>query len=306
MDSLSDGSFIKILCALEYRLMNIELRKKNEAGTIVLIAVMIMATLLTAALGTGTLVINIVNQSASIDYSISAYYSAETGIEKGLYRIRKDNYIPPIKEYTVTPDVEDSNIGDQLTLDASATLKFHYDMTTINGKDSIIFDLVANQEYEVDLYNPNLSASLPVDPVELNISGRGNPDTEVTIQITAISWSGNELEVPNAVVRTIPQGDAAIDPPIVLNLAAAHVHKVKFKVFGGSLENIIITAYDGGGASVSMPGTYVLTSTGSYPYGTGRQASQILSVEMPILEPAYGLYNFVIFSEGDITKSVNW
>lgn len=282
-----------------------ELSKKylNDKGVILLIAVMIMATLLTAALGTGTLVINIVNQSASIDYSISAFYAAQAGIEKNLYRIRKDNYIPPVKLYNEMPRTD---IGDILTLDDGATLQAHYDLTAINGKDEIVFDLKANQEYEVDLYDPLIGTAISVLPFQLTLSGIGNATSEVTIQITAISWSQGVLDVPNAVVRTVPAGSIAIDPVIPINLSSAHIHKVKFKVFGGDLENLHLTAEDGGGYPVAMPGIYVLTSIGSYPYGGARQATQVLTVEMPVLEPAYGLYNFVIFSESAISKSVNW
>lgn len=280
---------------------------KNNEGSILLIAVMIMATLLTAALGTGTLVINIINQSASIDYSISAYYASESGIENNLYRIRKDAYIPAVKEYDV-----DAVITNSLILDDSQKLKAEYDLSAINGKDLIIFNLVANQEYEVDIYDPSLNAGSFVDAVQVQLNGFGNPDTAVTVQVTAVSWSENNLRIPNAAVRTIPRGAEQIDPPIILNINAAHIHKIKFKVFGGDLDNLTLTAYNNqncpqdSDCSTSIPGTYVLTSTGNYPNGNNRQASQVITVEMPILEPAYGLYNFVIFSEGDITKSVIW
>ena len=279
----------------------------NNRGSILLIAVMIMATLLTAALGTGTLVINIINQSASIDYSISAYYASESGIEKNLYRIRKDAYIPVVKTYDI-----DAAITNSLILDEGQKLQAEYDLSAINGKDIIIFDLVANQEYEVDIYDPSLNANEAVEAVQIQLNGLGNADTEVTIQITAVSWSQNNLSVPNAVVRTIPYGGEAITPAITLNLSSAHIHKIKFKVFGGDLDNLILTAYNNQSCpqdidcSTSIPGTYVLKSTGNYPSGNNKQTSQVITVEMPILEPAYGLYNFVIFSEGDITKSVTW
>ncbi len=276
--------------------------KADNNGAIVLIAVMIMATLLTAALGTGTLVINIINQSASIDYSIAAYYAAESGIEKNLYSIRKDGYVPSVKTYG-----EDAIITEAVTLDDNVTLKAHYDLAAINGKDTIIFNLEANNEYSVDVYAPSGS----VDVVQLQVNGSGSTSAEVTLQMTAVSWTLNGTYVPKSEVRTIQQGSGIIDPPITLNLEASRIHKIKFKAFGGDLDNLILTAFNSqscssGDCSTSLPGTYVLTSTGSYPHGNSRQATQVLTVEMPILEPAYGLYNFVIFSEGDITKSVNW
>jgi hypothetical protein len=276
-------------------------KKDNQQGTILLIAVMIMATLLTAALGTGTLVINIINQSASIDYSISAFYAAQAGIEKNLYRVRKDGYIPELKIYGDLPIDTNSE-----TLNSGETLQSHYDLSAINGKDQIIFDLKENQEYEVDLYNPNNTAAQTVAPVQLTLSGTGNADSEVTIQITAVSWTQNNLNIPDAVVRTVPAGEAIIAPVIPINLGLAHIHKVKFKVFGGDLENLYLTAEDSSPDLVVMPGIYVLSSTGSFPANSSRMATQILTVEMPILEPAYGLYNYVIFSEGAIDKSVSW
>ena len=312
-------------------------RNKNESGTIVLIAVMIMATLLTAALGTGTLVINIVNQSASIDYSISAFYAAEAGIEKNLYRIRKDDYIPIVKKYGDSLIIDNIQyydeagevdeydkdkddylaIWDQTTLDADAKLIAHYDLSAINGKDQIVFDLAANQEYEVDFYAKDLSAALFLlsndQPLmQLRLNGNKNVASDVSIRITIITYSQGAINIPDTKVETITMGGTPGSPlpfnEIVSDFAAGYMHKIKFKAFGGSLENLHLTAEDAwiNGSTAVMPGTYVLTSTGSYPYGGARQATQILTVEMPILEPAYGLYNYVIFSEGPIDKSVNW
>lgn len=292
--------------------MDLESKNKNQFGTIILIAVMIMATLLTAGLGTGTLVINIINQSASIDYSISAYYAAESGIEKNLYMIRKDDYVPDLKIFGSEPDITDSQI-----FNSGETLQAQYDLSAVNGKDEIVFDLKEGQEYVVDIFDPNISAyefvgyqGEPNKPiVSLSLAGDRNALNTVTLQITIVSWSQGEFYAPSAVIKTI-QGASessttfSITPPI--NVSAAHSHKVRFRVFDGDLENLRLSAADSGNGDLIVPGVYVLVSKGSYPNVSSKKATQVLSVEMPILEPAYGLFNYVIFSEGDITKSVNW
>ena len=291
-----NGFDIKQLFLQDFMLDN---KQKNQ-GSIILIAVMIMATLLTAALGTGTLVINIVNQSASIDYSISAYYAAESGVEKGLYRLRQNDYIPLVKTYDIVPDV-----NDLLTLDDSAKLEAHYDLTAINGKDEIIFDLVENQEYSVDLYDPLLSTASSVVPTQLMLNGKRHLSNVVTVVITILSFSQGNIHIPDTIVEEIQPSAVGNDmDQIVINIGAAHTHKIKIKIFGGSLTNLKLTAEDSLGVNTSIPGIYVLNSVGSYPHEGSRRATQVLTVDMPILESAYGLYNYVIFSEGAIDKNV--
>ncbi|MFW0838085.1 MAG: hypothetical protein ACKKL5_03720 [Candidatus Komeilibacteria bacterium] len=280
----------------------------NQKGTILLIAVMIMATILTAALATGTLVINIINQSATIDYSITGFYAAESGIEKTLYRIRHDDYVPPLKLYGVAADDEgfadkqDAIDSDTFVLDSGSA---DFSLTAINGQDEMVIDLLANQEYQLNLYDPN-SPQQDLAIRRLDLIGNGENLDPVTVQVSWVGWSGTgNLQIPGANIFTFSAGD---NEPKATNLTAAALIKVRIRALDGNLANVIVRGYDNAvdPSRVSIPGIYVVQSTGTYPAGSSRAASQIVNVKMPIIAPTYGLYNFVIFSEGAINKTVNW
>ncbi|OIO47765.1 MAG: hypothetical protein AUJ28_00480 [Parcubacteria group bacterium CG1_02_37_51] len=276
--------------------------QNNNQGTILLIAVMIMATILAAAMGTGTLVINIINQSASIDYSIAAFYAAEAGIEKNLYRIRQTDYPGEIalKQYGI-----DAPTTDSLDLTAGQTLQSHYDLSTINGQDEIVVDLYENIEYQLNMYDPNQEQE-PLAIGRLDIINDGSNTEDITLHISWVSWSATgQLQTPQAQIETIVAGDVEEHH---ITLSSSALYKVRLRTLDGDLTNVTIKAYDQAvdPTPQAIPGEYVLRSTGEYPTGKSKYASQVMTVRMPIIVPTYGLYNFVIFSEGDIAKSVTW
>lgn len=285
------------------KMFYIKEKKNNRKGTILLIAVMIMATILTAALGTGTLVINTINQSASIDYAITAYYAAESGIELNLYQARKvltfQKESIPLKVFGDNPAEAD------VTLDISSPLQAGYDFYIVNGKDQIIVDLKQNIEYQLNIYDPTIATTDFVTPYYLDFDGEA-PSQNIKLQISWVSWSGGNMKQPQSVITTV-QADASIEESVSpVNIESAHLHKVRIRALDGDLDGLIITARDSSGTSTAIPGIYVLRAFGEYPKNKIKKSTQILNVAMPIIEPTYGLYNFVIFSEGDISKSVSW
>lgn len=67
----------------------------HQQGTVLLLALLVMAGVVAAGAGVGTLVISELRQSRQLDQAIVAYYLAESGIEDALFQLRKGD----IKEW---------------------------------------------------------------------------------------------------------------------------------------------------------------------------------------------------------------
>lgn len=62
-------------------------RRRDDRGVVLLLSLIIMAVLTAAGIGASVVVINEYRTSASTDRGIEAYYSADIGMERGLYAI---------------------------------------------------------------------------------------------------------------------------------------------------------------------------------------------------------------------------
>ena len=67
---------------------------KNNQGSILLLAMLVMAGVVTVSLGTTTLIIAEIQQSVKLDQSVVAYYAAESGVERSLFQARKKQFEP--------------------------------------------------------------------------------------------------------------------------------------------------------------------------------------------------------------------
>jgi len=190
-------------------------------------------------------------------------------------------------------------------LTAGQTFQSHFDISVINGQDQIIIDLYDSIEYQLNMYNPNNEQGL-LSIRRLDIVGDGTNTEDVTVHVSWVSWDASgQLQTPGASIQTISAGDTSEHH---INLSQSSLYKVRIRTLDGDLTNVTIKAYNNavGGNRLAIPGEYVFRSEGIYPYGKSKNSSQILNVNMPIIAPTYGLYNFVIFSEGDISKTVTW
>ena len=61
---------------------------KNEKGVILVMAMMILALMMTSVLALSKIIRGEINMTRNIDNSIIAFYVAESGIEKSLYYIK--------------------------------------------------------------------------------------------------------------------------------------------------------------------------------------------------------------------------
>ena len=67
------------------------MEKTKAAGNILPLSLIMMLIILMAGIGIGIVVLEGSRQSQSTDQSVTAYYMADSGVERQLYEVRKDN-----------------------------------------------------------------------------------------------------------------------------------------------------------------------------------------------------------------------
>lgn len=71
------------------------LKLNNQEGIALLLTMLILAGILAITIGIANLMITEIRLSSLTGQSVTAYYAAESGIEKALYEDRKGSYDPP-------------------------------------------------------------------------------------------------------------------------------------------------------------------------------------------------------------------
>jgi len=71
-----------------------KIRRQLESGSAVLISILILAAIFTAAMGAGDLLLSGLTAVRTQTYSTKAYFAAETGAERALYEIRTNFFDP--------------------------------------------------------------------------------------------------------------------------------------------------------------------------------------------------------------------
>jgi Tfp pilus assembly protein PilX len=69
-------------------------KKNNQKGIAVLLVIMILGVMMIISLAISDLVMNQLRLSVYSAESIYAYYAAESGLEDGLYKLRKEIWLP--------------------------------------------------------------------------------------------------------------------------------------------------------------------------------------------------------------------
>jgi hypothetical protein len=239
-----------------------------------------MASIVVTGVGMGHIIISELQQSILIDHAIIAYYAAESALESSLYQIR--SLETPLTSLPLSG-----------TLDNGATweLDWSYEQTDINT------NIPENTTYQLDLFDPDDLSWFPnIEALRFVWEGSGK------LEIAYISW------VPGASI-TWPQEDyyaespiSFVSPAIVYTaLDDLHAYRIRLKAVDGDIDNLNITGWsDDGllpGTQQPLPSHITLNARGSY--GKSRQA---ISATTPRFNQLSGIFDFVLFSEQQVTK----
>lgn len=253
---------------------------RGERGTILLLALIVLSSVVLASMGLGTLMVSSIQQSRTVDESIVAYYAAETAVEGSLYEIRRLDRLPVS---TTAPQVMDSGAAWQRVIKTGSQIVY----AGLIPKDST---------YELALYDMETSASSNAAEVQVDWDGSGILAASITGWTPNHDWAPeDEASVAFRVQRISPSDGHSKALLSVVNPDA--LNRLRLRADGAALENVTISARDQNGAAVDLPGRIQITARGSY----GR-TEQRLQVSVPRRAPLAGLYDFVVFSECSLIK----
>ncbi|MBI2483572.1 hypothetical protein HYV71_00095 [Candidatus Uhrbacteria bacterium] len=253
-------------------------------------------------------VVSSIRQARSIDQSVIASYAAESGIESGLYQVRKEGVTSLRKVKSADGEFP---IGMSWTLEntGSAT-RFKNSITKL--EKSL---LLKNETVEFGLYKvdgngmkgvENLKsllltwASSPC-PYTDQCDGTPNPQFEITIVVWdegTINWSSAKV-----VKEFLDPGeeDNRVILPISELIDSDRPMLIRVKALFRDVQGSVVTIHSDLGANsnpLEIPNYFLFQ-----PEGVSNAISQsIQRAIVPGKETAGGIYDFVLFSEEQVTK----
>lgn len=249
-------------------------------GAVLVYAVLMIALLLASALAFSSLLSGSLRQTTMVSNASEAYYLAESGAEKALWSVRKNDAILP---------AGDCGFGvlNKCTLSIDP-----------ESLSSLKLDLPKDQSIQFDLFNPDNNASgAGVESLFAIWTGGGSGIAE----ISSVEWpSGVQFtwqEYPVAsVTKRIFTGNQGRDN----SFAANKNYRVRVKALRADINGLQLslnTQDNGTGTAVNFPNFLMVKSTGES--GT---SSQVVNVKFNRYPPMSGMFDYVLFSEAKLRK----
>lgn len=259
----------------------------KHKGSVLLLALLVMSTIMAASTGLAVIVISEIRQSRSIDNAILAYYGAESGVEESLYKIRKE------KE-SIENLVKEEELSNGVNWWIGAD-----DISNMVEKISVA-ELKKEQFIELDIYDP--TAGEPTNIRYLGISvGEGSGNVEVSW----FGWQGGNLSEYKVIPSVLLEENERQIIDLTSGVGPQFAYRVKIKSLNNDIQLLEVKAYsinpieDEDAESELMPARIRSTVRGEY-----RGSRQAIYFEMPRQSPLGGLFDFVLFSEESIIKGL--
>ena len=297
------------------KIMNKYLEYNNKEGLVLLYALLVISLITAIAITVSIIVIKEIKLTGGSTDATLAYYAAESGIEKGLYIVkvyRSDG------TKTLNDAVNDIKAIVDVSFDsnkAEYTDEQTADKTSKIGNEEIKENnyIQADYYYAGDPLNPpddpnDPTEKLIVESIEVQNTGN-NPFSWA--EVSWIAWDatgalGTSDSARKVIGPTDLQNGWTINNLDVFDSFDPVGYRIRIKALFGDLSNVIVTPYDepdgpnGTGDIVeNLPSQIVIKSV-----GTKSKFKQALTALVPWQVPLFGLYDYVLYSEGDILKTI--
>ena len=279
---------------------------KNNQGSILLLALLIMSGSVVTGLVVGTIVLNEVRQSRNIDDAITSYYVAESGIEQGVYLYRKDNA-------TFLAEIEEIDTGDPPPSSPQDCYMDNWEdgrgcATYFQDAASQTFTILPGSVQQVNFFNETLASGFGINSLEVAWSD-ANPDNGVEpwLEMEVIELLPNfETGEPVVFVQTCGAGpvcnpiDSAGYSVASNYFETSKNYKIRFRPLYDTVDVQEVIAYDGVGGSGDIISNRAIDifTTGSF-----RTSQQSLRAQLSSgIDTTKPFVDFVLFSECDLVK----
>jgi hypothetical protein len=255
----------------------------SQRGNVLIYALLTIAAVLSTTIVISNLIQNSIKETGFVSSAMSAYYAGESGLEKALFDIRKQDILPKNGDCGVSYACE-LTIDDQSTAELDLELKkdqtvqfdlFNFDDNSLSGKaESMGLSWLSNGSWlevttvawdvgvAIDWQQP----TVPFDKEDLNV--------QKYLYSSGTSINNALSANKNYRVRVKALYDDAQD--------------LKIKLF--NTDNLL-------GQQLAFPNFLNIKVVGS-----DRDSTQTIVAEMPRWSPLAGLFDYVIFSEVQLVK----
>jgi hypothetical protein len=284
------------------------IRYDNQQGVILVMTIVIMSILLATGLGFTVLVLSDLRQAQQIDNGIVAYHAANSGIEEGLYWLRKDidgtdiATVDALKNIAITKPLANDAVWD---ISDSTDYQSNISRERLYNGQSLKFYLLGRSGASPSNTTESIGIVWERDAI--------SPTTQLQVVATQLDYQETESDAliyytdtnkvitnPDPDLDCVPLLDAAIPG----NSDADYDYVFEVRALGETENDVIkslrIRAYNTDNCTDENNEGITnisLVSTGRY-----RASQQTITAYVPPRDPVSGLFGFVLFSQEDITK----
>lgn len=268
---------------------------KNKDGAILLMSLLVLSSMLIAGISMATLTLNELKQSKSSDYSVIAYYAADSAIEGAIYKLRKLN---------LSADYLNTNYASG-TFENSAAWE-----NNIISTPAYNTLLRQNRSAVINLYDSeeDCGAVKCVECIWNDLdAGESDPDIEATFYPWRFTGVINVLpgQGEQEYYRSIPENR------LNLSSIAGPWHKYNFSLLDNTCytlrlrplyddADVTIKTYSDAGCTAQMGIPSFLSIDALGKYETSKQRIKtVVSKDAPLSN----IFEFVLFSEEPIIKN---
>ncbi len=283
--------------------LKLQFKIKNfgtEHGNVLLLALLVMAGIMTAGLGIGAIILNEIKQARNIDFSTVAYFASEAGVEQAIYKLRKEDAVLNCPAGACGANGFCSAGGGEACISAAGDLSngSSWERTIIDREPQIYGKVEKDNSMQIDLFDPENAVAAGVESVKIEWVPDCVLPAVSMIEVSYVAWdpAAGWSEAGEQKFKY-----SALASPVINNgFSGAKSYRLRIKALYCDINNVIITSWGADNAAppqIEIPARIVLSSAGEY--GVARQA---IRVTMPRKSPMSGLYDYVLFSECSLVK----
>jgi len=315
----------------------LSIRSAAPRGTVLLLALLIMSSMLIASSGLSALILSSLQQTRAVDSGIVAYYAGESAVEDRLWTVRHETGLTRCAEGC--EELDETACGNEPKCawnnDAcrpAATELPNRARTSCSFRTEekrLYLNIGRDETAEVLLYDPQRSGvATGIDHVRLKW-GPAAADPQPVLQVMLAGWYPsssvgspfgwwsdggaqlyNALDTPVNKLDYVAPQTYKLDTPsdgadYKLQASAAansKLFRLRFRAEKAPISRLEVTAYADESETTRVPLKSRETITGVGEFGGVRQ--QVV-VRIPQAAPMSGLFDYVLFSECSLVKGKN-
>ncbi|MBI2099485.1 hypothetical protein HYT45_03700 [Candidatus Uhrbacteria bacterium] len=257
-----------------------QILNSKYAGSALLLSLLVLSGVVVTGFAVGDLLLRDFIASRRADEGTVAFYAAESGIEQGLYRIRK------------TDAVFSSLQGGQALPNGS-----RFERSASDEVPSLILSLQKEDSYTVDMFDPDNPAV-----------GGGIDSLVLTWEDTCggCSWieAGYVEWTPSASINwtenfTNIRYPAAASPVTIGAISSDKAYRLRFTAHYGDVRNLVVRAFSGDPGAPTPIKHAVITMNSVGKFGKTAQTMQAAFLRQA---PLQKIFDFVAFTECSLVK----